>query len=132
MRRLVSRKAGERTRTVNLLLTRQLLYQLSYASKSLLHSRLVRPTALVIGIESLISHGTTHLRQLRPRRVPVPQGNKREGVDLQPLFLDSPSTALSSAAIRAAVMGTHLTVPGDRDLRPPRHPWVPWGIRDGD
>ena len=26
-------KAGERTRTVNLLLTRQLLYQLSYASK---------------------------------------------------------------------------------------------------
>ena len=27
-------KAGERTRTVNLLLTRQLLYQLSYASES--------------------------------------------------------------------------------------------------
>jgi hypothetical protein len=26
-------KAGERTRTVNLLLTRQLLYQLSYASE---------------------------------------------------------------------------------------------------
>ena len=32
LRSLVFRKAGERTRTVNLLLTRQLLCQLSYAS----------------------------------------------------------------------------------------------------
>ena len=41
-------RAGERTRTVNLLLTRQLLYQLSYASKLLLQSSLACSAVFVL------------------------------------------------------------------------------------